>query len=624
MVDESAPSQLTPAQSAKHFPTKPGVYIMRDAEARVIYVGKAKNLRNRVRTYFVGLKDPKTSVLVQRIASIEHVVCANEYEALLLENNLIKEWRPRYNINLKDGKSYPVIRITDEDYPRVFRTRRIVNDGSEYFGPYANVYHLDRYLDVIEQSFPLRKCRGPIKHRDHPCLYYHINRCAAVCAGKTSLQEYRRRITAIRKLLGGKVDELTAQIEGSMKRASEELRFEDAAKQRDTLTAIRALQSEQQVVDFDPDVRDYVAFYEQPGSVTFTLFRMRAGKLLSTELFHTDAVGDTDELLEQMLIQYYSENASHPERLYIGAEPNVVDAIAERIHEFFRAEVGVEVEVGLPIERRDASIVRFARENARRDYEKRMKETGNLPALAELQQLLSLPAPPMRIEGFDISHLAGKHTVASMVSFHRGVPDKQSYRHFKVKTLDGQVDDFGAMREVVARRYTRLVNENKELPDLILIDGGKGQVNAAVSVLEALGASIAVVGLAKREEELFLPGRSDPIRLPEGSPPLQVLQQVRDEAHRFATTFNQNLRTKENTTSALEAVHGIGPAKSRALLERFGSLQSLAEADTDVVAAEARVSLDVAEEVRAIAMVQSAKAKKLQPARRRRSAASKP
>lgn len=574
---------------------------MRDAENTVIYVGKAKNLRNRVRSYFSGTKDAKTAVLVQRVANIEHVVCSNEYEALLLENNLIKEWRPRYNINLKDGKSYPVIRITNEEYPRVFRTRRITDDGSSYYGPYAGVYHLDRYLDLIEQVFPLRKCRGPIKKREHPCLYYHIGRCAAVCAGRTSLQEYQERVASIKQLLSGEVDELVAGIQAKMETASAEQRFEEAAKHRDNLQAIRALHSEQQVVDFDPDVRDYIAFYEQPNSVAFTLFRMRGGKLLATELFHTDAMGDTAELVEQLVMQYYTDNPNIPERLFIGTEASVVAAIADNLSAFFRDELGAEVQIAAPNERRDISIVRFAEENARRDYEKRMKERGNVPALTELQQLLGLPTPPMRIEGFDIAQLSGKHTVASMVSFHRGVPDKRNYRHFHIKTLDGQIDDFAAMREAVARRYSRLINEERPLPDLILIDGGKGQVGAAASVLEALDASIPIVGLAKREEEIFRVGDSEPIRLPDGSPPLTVLQQVRDEAHRFATTLNQTLRTKEVTKSPLERVNGVGPAKSRRLLTTFGSLDAISRADANVIAAEAHVSLNVAEAIMSVA-----------------------
>jgi excinuclease ABC subunit C len=570
---------------------------MRDAENTVMYVGKAKNLRNRVRSYFTGAKDTKTALLIQRVDSIEHVVCRNEYEALLLENNLIKEWRPRFNINLKDGKSYPVIRVTNEEYPRVFRTRRMVDDGSSYYGPYANVYHLDRYLDLIEQIFPLRKCRGPIKQREHPCLYYHIGRCAGVCAGKTSREEYRERVDSIKQLLGGEVEELVEQIQRKMDAAGGAQRFEEAANHRDNLAAIRALQAEQQVVDFDPDVRDYIALYEQQQTVSFTIFRMRGGKLLSTELVHTDALGEPAELIEQLVTQYYSDQPQAPEKLFVGVEPEVVEAIAEPLAEFFAAELGAPVQILLPSERRDISIIRFAQENARRDYEKRMKERGNLPALSELQQLLGLSVPPMRIEGFDIAQLAGTHTVASMVSFHRGIPDKQHYRRFHVKTLDGQIDDFAAMREVVARRYSRLVNEGKQLPDLILIDGGTGQVNAAVGVLQALEVSIPVVGLAKREEEIFLAGTPEPIRLPEGSPPLMVLQQVRDEAHRFATSFNQELRTKSTTTSPLERVPGIGPARSRKLLTAFGSLEALAEADTNVIAAEAKIPLQTAEAV---------------------------
>ena len=597
-MEKSSLSTLTPRQQVGHFPMEPGVYLMKDADGTVIYVGKAKALRSRVRSYFGKDRDVKTTVLMERVSTIDCVVCRSPYEALLLENNLIKEYTPRYNINLKDGKSYPVIRITNEEFPRVFRTRRIVQDGSRYYGPFPNVYQLDRYLELIEKLFPLRKCRGPIRKREHPCLYYHIGRCAAVCAGRTSHEDYLRRVAGIEMLLSGQTDELVSDLERRMHEAVAELRFEQAAQLRDSIAAVRASRQEQQVVDFDPEVRDYLAVHERDLLASFALFRMRGGKLLGTEVFHAEVYGSLDEALLQLLLQYYPEAGAVPEKLVIGAALEVVQAVADGLSQFVREELGRSIEVQTPGSPRDESIIHLAEENARRDLDKRVREQGALPGLEELQRLLGLAALPVRIEGFDIAHVDGKHPVASLVSFQNGRPDKASYRRYHMRTLEGGIDDFAAMREVVARRYTRLANEGSSLPDLILIDGGKGQVNAAVRVLDALDVSIPVVGLAKREEELFLPGTSDAIRLPEGSEPLRILQAVRDEAHRFATTFRASLQSGDLELSTLESIPGIGPTRSRRLMERFESLTAIAAAESGFIAAEARIPYEVADAVR--------------------------
>ncbi|MEE8441445.1 MAG: excinuclease ABC subunit UvrC [Spirochaetia bacterium] len=608
-------------ETAKHFPTDPGVYLMRNADNEILYIGKAKNLRNRVRSYFIKDRDTKTSVLMSKVTSVENLVCRNEYEALLLENNLIKEWKPRYNINLKDGKSYPVIRITNEEYPRVFRTRNIVQDGSKYFGPYASVHQLDRYLELIERLFPVRKCRGPIRKRDHPCLYYHIGRCAAVCAGKTDRKKYLRRIRGIERLLNGEVDNLIADQERMMKTAVAELKFEHAATFRDTIAAIRNVNKEQQVVDFELDNRDYLGFFIRNEILSLTLFHMRSGNLVGSENYQSEVVGEESEYLSQFLIQYYGPPRAVPEKLIIGSAKSVVEAIAPSLETFFSSELDRSVSITVPASTRDASVVRMAAENARQDYQKSVHDHGNTAALEELQSILGLPALPRRIEGFDIAQVSGKHPVASMVSFADGRPDKARYRKFHVKTLGGRIDDFAAVREVVARRYTRLVNENKPLPDLILIDGGKGQLSSALSVLRALEITTPVLGLAKRDEEIFLPGRSDPIRLPEGSEPLRILQFVRDEAHRFATMFRADLQTKDFALNTLQSIPGIGRTRSRKLLERFGSLAALAEADTTIIAAETHISLQKADDVKTA--VESARvaqeavaAKRLRPRRR--------
>ncbi len=616
----------------RFFPRSPGVYLMKDEDGLIIYIGKAKNLHSRVSSYFRGTKDRKTGVLVQRISTVDYIVTNNEYEALLLENNLIKEHQPRYNINLKDGKSYPMIRITAEEYPRVFRTRRIVQDGSQYYGPYTDIHRVDRYLELIERLFPLRKCRGAVKKRPHPCLYYHIGRCSAPCAGKTTREEYQGKIAGIHKLLEGNTAELLHDLESQMLSASAELRFEEAARLRDAMQTVRGLEEEQQVMDSDPDARDYVAFVRKDYSSSFAVFQMRGGKLLSGDVFHSVVFGSESEDLQQFLMQYYDGTRPLPTRLIL-AHPVDTESFGRYLQGMHAAQgsgagagsglgadagagagsgAGAQISIEIPDSPtgRDGAVLRLALENARSDLEKRIREAGNVPGLEELRDLLELPRTPLVIEGFDISHLDGKHTVASMVVLQNGIPNPAAYRHFRIKSLDGRIDDFGAMREAVARRYTRIMNEKLPRPDLILIDGGIGQVNAAAEILNALGlGEMRVVGLAKRNEEIFLPGNSEPLILPEGSPPLRILQQARDEAHRFATGFNQRARSKDIGLSTLEALPGIGPARARRLLQSFGSIAAVAEAPADAIAHSAGIgdvqAQEILEELRAISVVQS-------------------
>ena len=579
-------------ERARRLPLEPGVYIMKDERQAVIYVGKAKSLRKRVISYFNGSRDVKTRILISKVESIEHIITHNEYEALLLENNLIKKWKPRYNINLKDGKSYPVIRVTADEYPRVFRTRRIIQDGSSYYGPYPNVGTLDTYLELIEKLFPLRKCKGELKKRPSPCLYYHIGRCEAPCVGKVSAEEYGESVERVKSLLSGQTEELIASLDADMARASAALQFERAAELRDAISAIRNIGKEQEVVDFDPEVRDYVAFAHDEQLGSFIVFQMRGGRLLGRDLFRTEVYMSEEEALSQFLLQYYSTVHTPPARIYVSQPCD-----STLLLEFFRKERQIEVSIELPQNDRQRSIINMALENGRQDIENRRRATANIPALEALKAALRLPELPRRIEGFDIAHLSGKHTVSSMVSFHDGFPDKANYRHFHIKSLGGKIDDFESMREVVARRYTRVVNEGLERPDFILIDGGKGQLGAAKEILDALGLEVPLAGLAKRLEEVYLPGRSDPIRLPEGSPALKVLQAVRDEAHRFATSFNKRLREKDLSFQTLEKIPGIGEKRSRLLLETFGSTSAIREATPEEIAEKCRMSLQQADEV---------------------------
>ena len=573
---------------ARQAPERPGVYIMRDAEGSVIYVGKAKVLRNRLSSYFSGRKDVKTRHLVARIEAIEWILAASEYEALLLENTLIKRHSPRYNINLKDGKSYPSVRVTNEEYPRVFRTRRIIRDGSLYFGPFPSADTIDTYLDLIKKLFPLRRC-VVMRKRESPCMYYHIGRCSGPCAGKITKEAYLEYVEEVKKLLSGETEALLAELRGKMAAASAALQFEEAAKLRDSVSAIELFAGRSAAVDFDPEARDYIAWAADGELLCYIVFQMRDGKLTGRDLFRSKLYATEEEALQGFLMSYYSPERPPPPRVFLRKEAELAV-----IAEYFERELGVQVAFSLPDQRRHEVAMALAAQNAAEDLAKRRRELGDGAALEELRRELGLASLPNRIEGFDIAQLSGKHTVASLVSFKNGIPDKKNYRYFKIKSLDGAIDDFGAVREAVARRYTRLVNEEAELPDLILIDGGAGQVSAAKEILDALGVDCDLAGLAKREEEVYLPERSDPVILPKDSPALRVLVAVRDETHRFATGLNQKLRASDLKFGVLESIEGVGPARARKLMRVFGSLEFVARAEPASLAKAGGMGMDVA------------------------------
>jgi excinuclease ABC subunit C len=585
-------------------PREPGVYIMRDSENRIIYVGKAKMLKNRLNSYFSGGKDVKTATLMRHVQAIETIIVANEYEALILENTLIKQHSPRYNINLKDGKTYPVIRVTAGEFPRVFRTRHIVEDGSRYFGPFPNVPAVDTMLDFIDKLFPLRKCRRlPARRKGGagsqvPCMYYHIGRCTAPCCGKINAEEYGRHIKRVETLLAGETESLIIELTERMHEAAAELKFERAAQLRNAIKAIEQLSGGITVVDFDPEGRDYIAWAAEGILATFTVFSMRGGKMTGRELFRTRSAAGESESLETFAASYYAPDRPPPPRIYLALGAASPDASLLR---WFREQFGYEPELLPPDEKRHEAVLAMARQNALDDLRRRLKERGAGPALDELAQVLGLKTRPERIEGFDIAQLDGKHPAASLISFKNGVPDRKNYRSFKLRTVVGVVDDFAAMREAVRRRYSRLIREGKELPDLVLIDGGIGQVNAAKGVFDELGMNSGLVGLAKRDEELWLPYTREPVRLSKRSEALKVLQFVRDETHRFATSLNQRLRSKDLAFPVLESVEGIGPKRAAALMKAYGSLEALAAAAPEALAESCRLSETSARAVRAAA-----------------------
>lgn len=561
------------------FPDRPGVYIMTDAEGRTIYVGKARSLRARVRSYFNGEKDIKTRFLLANMADIEVIITATEYDALILENNLIKQRKPRYNINLKDGKTYPVIRITAEEFPRVYRTRRMIFDGSEYFGPFPKPQAIDLYLRLIERHFPLCKHRGSQKKRAYPCLNYHMGRCAGACCGKITREEYMKIVEEVRKLLSGRSEELLADLRVKMREAAAQLDYERAARLRDQIAAIEEVSVEQRVMEFTEEDRDYIALAERGESLVIVVLQVREGKLLGKEVFQVSEWAPDGEALAHFISRYYGERKSVPGAVYVSTP--VEDGA---LTEFLKNIAGRQVSLRMPQRGRHSALMAMAQENAREEAAKAAGGSGAALALEGLRQDLGLEVLPRRIEGFDIAHLEGEDTVASLVRFTDGRPDRKLYRAFTIRSLGGKVDDFAAIREAVARRYTRVVNEELERPDLILIDGGKGQLASATSVLGSLGlSSIPVVGLAKKQEEIFQPGRAEPLVLAEDSPSLRILEAVRNESHRFATTLHKKKRARRVALTLLEGVPGVGERRSRKLMESFGSVEAIMGASPEEI-----------------------------------------
>ena len=579
-------------ESARSLPDNPGCYLMKNKEGTVIYVGKAKNLKRRVSSYFLPNRNAKTAALVEKIDDIEFVITGNEYEALVLENNLIKKYTPHYNILLKDGKSYPVIRITNEDFPHIFKTRRVIKDGSKYFGPYPDLTRLDTYLKMVEDNYPLRHCQGPLKMRKTPCLYYHIHRCSGPCIGAIDKKDYMAYVREVEDFLSGDDSSLIKQVEKEMNRAAKELDFETAARKRDQLKALTVMQKNQMVEDFSADSRDYAAIEMRSYLCTISLMQFRSGRLIGRALYRAECLSDETETLLSFLIQYYSDGDSLPGEIFVSCE---IDT--ELLSSYFRNELHSGVYVTVPKDGKHYRILRMAAENASRDVEKRLREVDNTPALEKLRDELGLETLPLHIEGFDIAQLSGKYTVASLIVFRDGNPSNKEYRHFSIKSLEGKIDDFQSMREAVGRRYQRLMNEGSPMPDLLMVDGGKGQVSAALDSLSALGLDFPVVGLAKEHEEIVFPGDRPSLLLDHSDPGLRVLIAVRDECHRFATSFNQRMRSRDASFSLLESIEGIGPERAKRIMQTYGSVEAVLPLSAEELAKGAKIPVSVAERV---------------------------
>ena len=593
-------SKLSPRevlhQTALKAPSSSGVYMWRSENGTVIYVGKAKNLKNRLSSYFSGNKDIKTRLLISRARSIEYITTNNEYEAFLLENNLIKKYTPRYNINLKDGKSYPVLKITKEQFPKIYKTRRVVQDGSLYFGPFPDASALDTFIETLYEIYPLRHCKT-FRIKSSPCMYYHIGKCLAPCCKKIKESTYTEFIEEICGLLEGNGTETEKKLTAQMKEAAKNLNFEKAARLRDGLKALSVLQNQNIVETFDFDDRDYIGFYREGELSSFAILKNRGGKLIGRDVYRTSSLNEDDEALSEFITAFYSEKELIPPKIYI---PITVDT--ENLSKYFKENLDADVNLivvndGIDKSELHKAAVQMANSNAHEDIIRLLRENGDFEAMEELQKVLNLPKLPVHIEGFDIAHIGGKFPVASLITFYNGNPDKKNYRYFRLKTTDGYIDDFQSMREATSRRYSRLINENKELPDLILIDGGIGQVNAVKGVLNALEIDIPIAGLAKRDEEIWRPYAQLPICLPKRSSALRLLQRVRDETHRFATSRNQELRTKENTVSPFLELPFIGPEKDKLLMIKYGTLENLTKASESELSQLIHVNAEKASDI---------------------------
>ena len=580
---QAAKAELT-AQVAL-LPDKPGVYLMRDQAGKIIYVGKAVNLKNRVRSYFQqrGLS-VKTEALVARIASFETIVTATEMEALILECNLIKKHRPRYNISLRDDKTYPFIKVTlNEAFPRVYATRRLEKDGAKYYGPYASAGAMHETISLLKKLFPLRSCRSMDAQR--PCLEYHIKRCLAPCAGLVDQESYLAMVKTVCLFLEGRSADVEKDLKRRMLAASEDLKFELAGRLRDQLAAVRQVMEKQNIVTGAGD-QDVLGLARLGGQSCVQVFFVRSGKMVGRDRFMLSG-GDNEtdgDILAAFVKQYYHEAA------FIAREilTPVVLPESELLASWLSERKGGAVHLLTPQRGSKRDLVQLAADNAveylrQRNERDAVKHGKSTAAMEELAQRLSLARLPKRIECFDISHIQGAETVASMVVFTGGEPDKAEYRRFKLRTVEGSPDDFASMQEVTLRRYREAA---EPLPDLIVIDGGKGQLSSALEVIRGVGLSdIPVIGLAKEFEHIFRENISEPLILPRHSEALRLIQQIRDEAHRFAVTYHRKLRAKRNLVSVLDHIKGIGAKRRQALWKHFGALEKMRAASVEDLAA---------------------------------------
>jgi excinuclease ABC subunit C len=603
-------------------PTKIGCYLMKDADARVIYVGKAVNLRSRLRSYFHSSAQhhPRTHQMVKRVTDIDWIVVASELEALILEMNLIKKHRPYFNVRLKDDKRYPYIKAHWADaYPKVTVTRKMVSDGSRYYGPYTSVWAVHQTLDILRRIFPYLTCDRNISGKDErACLYYDIHLCSAPCIGAVDQNGYRQIIDDLCQFLEGRTEPIVSRIQKEMQLAADELRFEKAAALRDQLEAIRRVVERQKVIFAnDQSDSDVIAMARANGDACVQVFFIRAGKLIGREYFLLEGAEETpdSDVMAEFIKQFYDQTPMIPARVLLPHEVEEAKIIKQWLS---TRRSGEKVEIIIPREGQQHELIQLAAENAADTLAALQAQwqadtNRQTQALAEIQGALNLAAPPNRIECYDVSNTQGTSATGSMVVFEQGVPRKSHYRHFNIRSVKGP-DDFASMEEILTRRFNRwrasqeIANTPGKkpdqafslLPDLLLVDGGKGQLSRAVEVLEKFGLTgkIRVAALAKQNEEIFVPTRSKPILLPRQSQGLFLFQRVRDEAHRFAITSHRKQRTKVGLASRLDSIPGIGPARRKALLNYFGSIQKIQEASLEELVSVQGITEPVAHSIK--------------------------
>ncbi|RKY95103.1 MAG: excinuclease ABC subunit C [Ignavibacteriae bacterium] len=569
----------------KNLPVKPGVYQFLNDKGKVLYVGKARNLKSRVRSYFHSKPgNAKTEALRKKIHDFELVVTDTEVEALVLESNLIKEIKPRYNVDLKDDKSFPFIKVTSEPYPRVYSTRRVIKDGSKYFGPYTSAKSMKAALRMVNEIFRIRSCKYDINDESIAnkkyklCLDYHIKKCDGPCEGLVSEKDYNEMVDEVVKVVRGKTDELIKELEVKMNSASEKMDYEKAAEIRDKLDQLKAISSKQKIVSNDFEDRDVISIAYEDKDSACSIFNIRNGKLVGKQQLKLGLKGgeETSEIYNSAIKFYYGEHTEIPKEILLETEPSDLGVLEEWLN--LRAER--KVKFIIPKRGDLKSLVKMCGVNAMLQLKEiqlqKMKKEGNVPyALSALQRDLRLKKLPRRIECFDNSNIQGADAVAGMVVFIDGKPKKSEYKKFIIKGVEGP-DDFASMREVINRRYTRVLESGDSLPDLIIVDGGKGQLSSSVDILNHLGIKqYNIIGLAKRLEEVFFPGKLEPESIPKTSSGLKLLQKIRDEAHRFAITFHRSRRSKRTIKTELTDIKGIGPATAQKLLKMLGSVDAI-------------------------------------------------
>jgi len=620
-------------------PHKPGIYLMKDAQGAILYVGKANSLYNRVRSYFQESSDlgPKNRSMVAKVDDIEFLVVKNEVEALVLESNYIKQYRPKYNVLLRDDKNYPYIKVSlTEDFPRVYRVRSFQRDGNRYFGPYTNSGAVDSTLDLLNKLFTFRTCRydasnwAPPRNGEppagwkqkllpRPCTQYYIHRCIAPCVAYASREEYDVVIGQVILFLEGKHDEVIKNLQKQMEEAAENLNFEEAARIRDRIKAVERILEKQRIIHTEgQDDQDVIALASGEDETSAQVFFFRSGKLIGREFFILQGTRDSSpgEVMSSFLQQFYESSPHIPAEIIVEAEPDVRTVIQSWLKEKRGGAVGITT----PKRGEKLRLVEMVKQNAQEVLEQqRIKwltdSQKTQMALEELQEALNLAAPPQRIECYDVSNTQGTNSVGAMVVFEAGRPKNSEYRRFKIKTVEGP-NDFASHQEMLRRRFRRQALKETEsieeteqeletplqhdwaMPDLIIIDGGKGQLSAAMEVLQELHIDIPTVGLAKENEEIFIPGSPEPIILPRSSQGLYLVQRIRDEAHRFGITYHRKLRSERTFKSVLDEIPGIGPKRKQALMKHYGSVRAISAASIDDLAALNGMSRDAAEKVK--------------------------